>query len=121
MAGLYQSVVTEIGSEVELFLTEKMMIIFNETAPSDLRDIAVVHKEAKLEEEIEVGDVLTIDNQIFKITFVGQKVNNTIRELGHCTIAFNGADHVDLPGTLCVEEKPIPEIKPGTKIGFSRL
>lgn len=118
MTTKYKSVVTELGSEVELFLTEKMIVIFNETAPLDLKDIAVVHKQTNLEEDIQVGDVFVLGPESFKVTFVGEKVNDTIRELGHCTIAFNGADYADLPGTLCVENKEIPEITAGTEIKF---
>jgi len=34
MKKIYDSTVIEIGSQVELFLQEKMMILFNESAPS---------------------------------------------------------------------------------------
>lgn len=117
---IYQSTVTEIGPDVELFLDEKMMILFNDSAPKDLRDIAVIHNIAPLEGKIEVGDELAFDDQTYRITFVGDKVNETVEELGHCTIAFNGADHADLPGTLCVEAKELPTIAVATTITFKK-
>lgn len=116
MTTIYRSTVTEIGADVEMFSEEKMMIIFNDSVPKDLRDIAVIHNISPLEGQIEVGDELAFDNQTYRITFVGAKVNETVSELGHCTINFNGADHGELPGTLCVEEKEMPTIAISTTI-----
>lgn len=115
MKTIYESTVTEIGADVDMFLEEKMMIIFNESAPQELHDIAVLHRIAPLEGHITVGDELAFDDQTYKITFVGEKVNETVSEFGHCTISFNGADHADLPGTLCVEAKEMPTISTSTK------
>lgn len=117
---IYQSTVTELGADVEMFAEEKMLILFNESAPKDLRDIAVSHAVVSLEGTIEAGDILSFDDQSYEITFVGGKVNETVSELGHCTIAFNGADHADLPGTMCVEEKAMPVITVSTKLSISK-
>lgn len=116
MKTIYESTVLELGPDVDMFMEEKMLIIFNETAPKDLRDIAVIHTAAPLEGVIAIGDVLSFDDQSYRVTFVGSKVNETVQELGHCTIAFNGEDHADLPGTLCVEAKEMPVISASTKI-----
>ena len=117
---IYQSTVTELGADVEMFAEEKMLILFNESAPKDLRDIAVSHTVVSLEGTIEAGDILSFDDQSYEITFVGGKVNETVSELGHCTIAFNGADHADLPGTMCVEGKAMPTIIVSTKLSISK-
>ena len=121
MKTIYQSIVTEVGSQVGLFLQDKMIVLFNETAPSDLREIAVIHQYSPLEEDITVGDELVIGNQSFKITSVGYKVNETMRELGHSKIAFTGFLEVDMPGTLCVEEKEVPNIAVSSQIMFRKL
>jgi glucitol/sorbitol PTS system EIIA component len=85
---------------VALFLQEKMIFLFNESTLYDVRDIAVIHQYCPLEEDITVGDELVIDDHSFKVTFVGHKVNETMRELGHSKIAFTGFLEVDMPGTL---------------------
>ncbi len=121
MTTIYRSTVTEIGADVDMFLEEKMMIIFNDSVPKELRDIAVIHDVTPLEGQIEVGDELAFNHQIYKVTFVGAKVNETIRELGHCTICFNGADHADLPGILCVEERVMPTMAISTTITIKKL
>lgn len=117
---IYQSTVTALGPDVDMFMEEKMLIIFNETVPKDLRDIAVIHKAAPLEGTIEAGDVLAFGDQTYTITFVGNKVNETVSDLGHCTIAFNGEDHADLPGTLCVESKEMPELSVPMQLAFMK-
>ena len=120
MKTIYQSKVVEVGAQVSLFLEEKMLVLFNDSAPSDLRDIAVVHQACPLEDDIAVGDELVIDDQSFKVTFVGAKANQTMKELGHSTLAFNGAKEADLPGTICLEEKVIPSIDVSSQIIFRK-
>ena len=120
MKTIYQSKVVEVGAQVSLFLEEKMLVLFNDSAPSDLRDIAVVHQACPLEDDIAVGDELVIDDQAFKVTFVGAKANQTMKELGHSTLAFNGAKEADLPGTICLEEKAIPSIDVSSQIIFRK-
>lgn len=117
---IYQSTVTALGPDVDMFMEEKMLIIFNETAPKDLRDIAVIHQAAPLEGTIEAGDVLAFGDQTYTVTFVGDKVNETVGDLGHCTIAFNGEDHAELPGTLCVESKEMPELSVPMQLAFMK-
>jgi PTS system glucitol/sorbitol-specific IIA component len=109
MKTIYQSRVTEIGSQVGLFLEEKMFILFNESAPADLRDVAIVHTHCSLED------------QSFKITSVGSKANETMRDLGHTTVALNGSTESEMPGTICVEEKEIPSINVSSQLIFRQV
>lgn len=62
------------------------------------------------------GQTLKIDENEYKITCVGEEAPVTLAGLGHCTIRFNGMTEAELPGTLYVEEKAVPEIKVGTTI-----
>ncbi|GAA4712204.1 PTS glucitol/sorbitol transporter subunit IIA [Brevibacillus fulvus] len=120
MKTIFAAKVVEVGAEVQLFLEEKMMVLFDQTAPADLRDIAVVHQGGVLREEIEAGDELVINGEGYRIHFVGSKANQTIRELGHATIAFNGMDNSDMPGTICVEDKLLPTIDISAEILFRK-
>ena len=52
----------------------------------------------------------------FKITCVGHEAPVTLKGLGHCTINFSGATEAELPGTIYVEAKPMPEVKIGTTL-----
>jgi PTS system glucitol/sorbitol-specific IIA component len=111
--------VVEIGADASLMFEEKIMILFNNSVPDDLKEIAVVHDSA-IQEEIEAGDEMVIDGEVFKILFVGDKVNETMNELGHATFNFSGESHSELPGTVCLEERPIPHISEGNKISFRK-
>jgi PTS system glucitol/sorbitol-specific IIA component len=112
----YEAKITEIGEEVEIFSEENMMVIFNDTVPEELRSFAVIHEKALLHEHVEAGDFLEINGERYEILFVGSKVNDTLQDLGHCTISFNGDASADLPGTMCVEHKPLPELALGAEI-----
>lgn len=119
MTVLFEVTATKIGELVAEFAEQKLLILFDENAPEELHDITVLHTDRKNTGEITSDDVLLIDGQSFQITFVGDTANNTIQELGHVTIKFDGASG-DLPGTICVEEKPVPNVQAGSKIQFIR-
>ncbi|MFZ4450366.1 PTS glucitol/sorbitol transporter subunit IIA [Salibacterium aidingense] len=103
MAAYFQADVTMIGPEVELMLEDDILILFNETATADLKEIAVVHNGKEISENIEAGDEFVIDGTAYKILFVGGKVNETMNDLGHATLQFNGENESDMPGTICLE------------------
>lgn len=116
MTKKYEAKIIEIGEEVEIFVEENMLVIFNDTVPQSLRSIGVIHERADLLEKVEAGDILEISGEPYEILFVGSKVNDTLEEIGHCTIAFNGETEASLPGTMCVEKKALPELQLGTAI-----
>lgn len=116
MTKKYEANIVEIGEEVEIFAEENMLIIFNDTVPEALRMIGVVHEKTELLAEVEAGDVLEINEERYEILYVGSKVNETLKEIGHCTISFNGETTAPLPGTMCVEKKPLPDLKVDTKL-----
>ncbi|MCM2676131.1 PTS glucitol/sorbitol transporter subunit IIA [Alkalicoccobacillus plakortidis] len=117
---VYQSEIIELGSQTGIFLEENMLVIFNETVPADLKDISAIHKKTELLHHVVVGDTLQIQDNHYKILFVGEKANETLRDLGHCTIEFSGKSFSDLPGTLCVEKKVAPNLEIGGKIAIYR-
>jgi glucitol/sorbitol PTS system EIIA component len=112
----YESKITEIGADVEMFIEENMLVIFNETVPDALKSFGVIHEKTALNGEVEAGDLLQINGAEYEILFVGSKVNETLQEIGHCTIAFNGETDAQLPGTMCVEKKELPALALGGDI-----
>lgn len=115
----YQSKVTEIGGMVqELADDGNLLIIFNEDVQDpDLKDISIAHTVAELIEDIVVGDVLTIGDKKFNVTSVGNVALKTLKDLGHCTIKFDGETEANLPGELHVDGL-VPEVKVGDIIIF---
>ena len=121
MTKKYEANITEIGEEVEIFIEENMLVIFNDTVPESLRSIGVIHERADLLEKVEAGDILEVGGERYEILFDGSKVNDTLEEIGHCTIAFNGETEAALPGTMCVEKKALPELRVGSAIRILKL
>ena len=114
----YQAKVTEIGGMVqELAEDGNLLIIFNEDVQDpDLKDISIAHTVTELKEDIVAGDVLTIGDKKFNVT-VGNVALKTLKDLGHCTIKFDGDTKANLPGELHVDGL-VPEVKVGDVITF---
>ena len=55
---------------------------------------------------------------LHSITAVGWEAINTLRDLGHCTVAFNGKTEVDRPGMMELEgpEFTADDLKVGGEI-----
>ncbi|MEI3605155.1 PTS glucitol/sorbitol transporter subunit IIA [Pseudogracilibacillus sp. SE30717A] len=117
---IYESIVTKIGEDVEDFLEEKMVVLFNENVPEELTSIALVHEEKEMNGEVNAGDYFVLGDVKYKVLAVGNKANETLHELGHCTIKFSVPAEDDLPGTIVVEDKAIPELVAGLAIKFEK-
>ncbi|UFJ42360.1 PTS glucitol/sorbitol transporter subunit IIA [Brevibacillus humidisoli] len=120
MEVLLQTKVTKIGDLVADFLREKTLIIFNDDVPDELHDMAVLHTKSPTTKEVSAGDYLIVEGDSYRVTSVGEKANETLISIGHCTIKFDGATTPDLPGTLHVEEKEIPPLAIDTELAFVR-
>lgn len=105
MEPIYRTEIKEIGPEVEAFLEEKYLILFETGAPPELAEMSVLHERSHMREEPPVaGDVLAIGDREFRITAVGEKSWKNINDLGHAVFVFNGAKEVEMPGQICLEE-----------------
>lgn len=113
----YKTEVKELGSLVEAFLGEKMMIIFGDNAPEELRDYCVLHDAEPLTDTVETGDIARIAGVDYKVVYAGTEVYKNLRDLGHITFRFNGNEEGEsLEGSLYVEDKPIVMPKVGDTI-----
>lgn len=111
---LYETKVVDLGAEAEMFQAEGMMILFGEEVPEDLANYAYIINVNPVEGTIEKGMTLTIGGEFYEITAVGDVVNKNLNDLGHITLKFNGATEPELPGTLNLEEKALPQVEVGT-------
>ena len=107
----YSVDITGLGAEACMFLDESpsFIIIFNNDAPPELADISVLHTKGELLADPEVGDTLTICGSSFEITAVGWEALVTLRELGHCTLSFNGATEAERPGMIELKGTAVTE------------
>lgn len=122
MGSIYLTEVTKIGPQVAEFLEEaSTLVMFEEGAPPELAEISVLHERSERRDEPPaVGDVLAIGSKEFRITAVGEKAWKNMLELGHASFKFNGAEEVELPGEICLEEQGsedlIELVRPGTRV-----
>lgn len=106
----YCATITGWGEDALGFLEEEdcnFLVIFNETAPAELAEIAVLHTEATLHADPAPGDTLMLCGKVYDITAVGDEALHTLRELGHCTLSFKGGATPERPGCIMLEGEPI--------------
>lgn len=116
MRAIYETEIKRVGECAHEFESEKMLITFGENAPDELKDHCLSIEVNAVPEEIKAGQTLYFDDQAYRVTAVGSVVKQNLEGLGHITIKFDGSSVADVYGTLYVEEKPLPEVKTGTRI-----
>ncbi len=102
----YVTKVTGWGEDALGFLELEdcnFIIIFNNNAPAELAEIAVLHEKAELKADPAVGDTVIIGSKAFDITAVGSEALHTLRTLGHCTLSFKGGSEPERPGCIMLE------------------
>lgn len=105
----FSTIVTGIGPFVEEFIKDgNFMIVFNDNAPPELKEMAVLHTQAEMPQEVKVGDIVRFGDQELIITGVGDEANHTLKTMGHCTFRFNGAKEPELPGQIELQADGIP-------------
>ena len=118
----YSSEITGFGPEAFEFLEPELalnfVIIFNEYAPPELAELAILHKKADVIADPAKGDILMIGENVYTITAVGYEAPQTLRELGHCTLAFGGGEEAFRPGCIMLEGPMLSKdsVKIGDKI-----
>lgn len=115
----YRSEITGFGPMAFEFLQEEMplnfVIIFNEEAPPELAELAILHTKEELLATPAKGDILMLGSNVYTITAVGDEAPETLRELGHCTLAFGGGEEAFRPGCIMLEGPMIT--KDSLKVG----
>ena len=117
MKSYYRTVVKELGVQVHAFKDAKMLIIFGNNAPEELREYCILHEAGPLEATVEIGDILRLGSTDYKVVYVGSEVQKNLRDLGHITLRFNNnCEGENLEGSLYLEDKPIVDVAPGETI-----
>jgi glucitol/sorbitol PTS system EIIA component len=110
----YKATVTEIGPLVGEFTEAGILVFFGDDAPPELREFSIIHDGKELIEDVVPGDAVIIDDSHYNVLAVGEVANKNLANLGHLIIKFNGKDQPELPGDVCVEEKPVHIVKIGS-------
>lgn len=115
----YNVKVNKIGmSAMELYEECGCLIIFDDIAPEELAEIAVLHEEGEIKRDIKVGDEIILGKHGYKVTAVGTEAMLTLKELGHCTFKFTGKSEAEVPGQIDLAGENHPVIEIGDYISF---
>lgn len=114
MMSKYKATVTEIGPLVTEFIEAGILVFFGDDAPPELREFSIIHDGKTLTASVVPGDVVVIDDEQYQVLAVGEVANTNLSNLGHLILKFNGQTKPQLPGDVCVEEKPVHQVNIGT-------
>ena len=103
----YNVTVTGLGPMALEFLSPEMempfIILFNDDAPAELGELAVMHTAGELLDTPVAGDNMRIGGKVYTITAVGDEAVHTLETLGHCTLAFKGDPEPYRPGCIMLD------------------
>ncbi|MEN8240508.1 MAG: PTS glucitol/sorbitol transporter subunit IIA [Chloroflexota bacterium] len=112
----YECTVVNIGPLVGEFIDAGVIVLFGAGAPEELVDFSIIHDGTELKSDLIPGDTVWIDETSFKVLAVGDVANTNLSNLGHLILKNNGQDEPEMPGDVCLEEKPLPAFSIGTKV-----
>lgn len=115
---IFQTEIIELGEQVDAFFEEGMFVLFGENVPDALKDFCYFIDTKDVDGTIKPGNRLVIDDNEFLITAVGDIAQPNLEALGHLTVVFSGAKEAGLPGSICVEAKPMPKLQAGSKLSI---
>lgn len=116
----YRLEVESIGKMAKELFSDGVVIFFGNNAPGELHEVSVIHTHGKLEEDIEGGDMIEIDEVNYRILCCGPVVNENLRNLGHMVLKFNGSTEIENLGDVNMERVEVPNFKVGTKLFVKR-
>lgn len=116
MMNKYKARVTAIGPLVSEFLDFNIIVLFGQNAPEELAEFSILHDGQTLHAPLVVGDTVHVGETSFQVLAVGEVANDNLANLGHLVLKINGEHEIEMPGDVCVEIKPLPEIVVGTEI-----
>lgn len=103
MKTVYERTVSGIGECARETFDDGFIILFDEEqATDDMAEYCFLHQGEALKGDFAIGDTLTINGKAFSITAIGNNAFDNLRDLGHITLYFDGAEEAKLPGCVHV-------------------
>ena len=106
---IYCARIVAIGLFVADGLTDKMLITFDSNGPKDCLDYSLSLEPGMREENLFIlpGDTLLLAGYSYLITAVGKEAQQSLFELGHLTMKFDGSLNAFHPGVVHLSG-PVP-------------
>ncbi len=102
-------------------LRELRLILFSDAVPDDIASYCAVHQASELTAELSPGQQMKLNDKNYRVTAVGRVATANLRQLGHITLNFDGADIAELPGTVHLTANHHKLFSPATKFRFTRI
>lgn len=115
---LYSVLITSVGEYVENYLQEQKLILFSDSVPDDIAMYCAIHQGSELTAELSPGQIMKINETIYRVTAVGSVATANLKQLGHITLNFDGAPTAELPGMVHLYGESPQYIKAGDRISF---
>jgi PTS system glucitol/sorbitol-specific IIA component len=112
----YDTVVDAVGELIPQFREQGLLVFFGQMAPEELHEFVILHTPTVADSAPEPGDVVELDGEAFAVTSVGHVVAENLLRLGHISLKATGETTAPLPGDVCVEQRELPEPKPGSRL-----
>lgn len=100
IAPLYSLLITAVGEYVKNSLQEHQLILFSESVADDIAMYCAVHQSSELTAELSPGQIMKINETIYRVTAVGRVATANLKRLGHITLKFDSAATAELPGMV---------------------
>lgn len=120
IAPLYSLLITAVGEYVKNSLQEHQLILFSESVPDDIAMYCAVHQSSELTAELSPGQIMKINETIYRVTAVGRVATANLKRLGHITLKFDSAATAELPGMVHLNGDAPQDIQRGDQIFFIR-
>lgn len=117
---VYDSVVTQVGGQVEEFLGHGLLIFFGANAPVELHDMSVLHEPTTADDGPHPGDTVRVGDLEMEVLAVGDVVRDNLVNLGHLDLKADGRTQAKLPGDVCVRVGDLPLLRPGDPFTITR-
>lgn len=117
---VYESEVTQVGSQVEAFLGHGLLIFFGAESPAELHGMSVLHRAIIAEDGPRSGDFIQVGDAELKVLAVGPVVRDNLLNLGHLDLKADGRTEPKLQGDVCVRSGDLPLLRVGDAFRITR-
>lgn len=116
---MIHATIKEIG-ENAVSEQEPILILFDRTATTTLRNYSVIQKITSTEKfSLKKGDSIFFDQQEYQIEHVGRLANENLNTVGHVTLIFDYySEENSIVNGLYLTPHQLPEIHVGTQIKY---
>ncbi|MEY3636094.1 MAG: hypothetical protein RL147_523 [Actinomycetota bacterium] len=113
---VYSTTVTAVGELVSDFADQGVLVFFGEDAPSELHEFSIIHKPDVMDRAPQVGDTITLQDNVYNVLAVGSVASDNLLNLGHLDLKANGLTEPEMPGDVNVEAVSLPKVNVGDRL-----